>query len=198
MTAKERSAVRTSTPESANSEWVSIGKRLVLARGGRSQGDQAVRLGVHKNTYARWERGEREIGADGLRKLLDEGHNPVWLLTGQGSPSADLVFDGAVVLEANPSQPLSEPAFNIAWELADEACREAGVEKPVRFLFVKLVALLYEGITQGLPVADVRRIGFSTAQEFFTGAIIDDSKQEVGKSGPQRHGGHRGGKQEAG
>ena len=197
MTGKARNPVRTSDEESAKPTWVSVGQRLAIVRGGSSQGDQAERLGVHKNTYARWERGEREIGADGLIGLLHQGVNANWLLTGEGPKEVDWLFDGAAVLDAN-SQRLSEQTFNIAWELADEACRDAGVDKPVRYLFVKLVALLYEGIRHGLPVAEVRQIGVSTAQEFFKGAITDDSQQEVGKSGPQRHGGHRSGEQEAG
>lgn len=196
MTGKARNAVRTSAPESAKPEWVSIGMRLMAMRTGTNQETQAARLGVHKNTYARWERGEREIGADGLKRLVELGFDANWILTGEGEPVPGEVIVGAGA--ESTSQSLSETVLNIALELADESCRDAGVPKPVRLLYVKLVALLYEGLAQGLPVADVRRIGTSAAQEFFTGAITDDGKQEVGKSGPHGHGGHRGGRQEAG
>lgn len=41
-------------------------------------------MGVHKNTYARWEREERELGASDLARLIAMGWNPNWVLTGDG------------------------------------------------------------------------------------------------------------------
>jgi transcriptional regulator with XRE-family HTH domain len=40
---------------------------------------------VHKNTYARWEREEREIDASTLARLALRGVDANWLLTGHGS-----------------------------------------------------------------------------------------------------------------
>ena len=123
MTGKARNAVRTSAPESATPEWVSIGMRLMAMRTGTNQETQAARLGVHKNTYARWERGEREIGADGLKRLVELGFDANWILTGEGEPVPGEVIVGAGA--ESTSQSLSETVLNIALELADESCRDA-------------------------------------------------------------------------
>lgn len=58
--------------------------RLAHTRGGVKQADFAARLGVHLNTYSRWERGERAPDAYALAVLAAEGWNINWLLTGDG------------------------------------------------------------------------------------------------------------------
>lgn len=59
-------------------------QRLIAARGSRSQDEMAKLLGVHKNTYARWERGERDPSVDAVVAFAREGWSPLWLLTGEG------------------------------------------------------------------------------------------------------------------
>lgn len=49
----------------------------------------ATRMGVYKNTYARYERGEREPSASELVCLCKEGWNVNWLLTGEGPERLD-------------------------------------------------------------------------------------------------------------
>jgi phage repressor protein C with HTH and peptisase S24 domain len=60
-----------------------LGRRLILVRGRITQDAYAAQLGVHVNTLARYERGERLPGADFLQRLGANGVNLHWLLTGQ-------------------------------------------------------------------------------------------------------------------
>lgn len=60
-----------------------LGRRLILVRGRMTQDAYAAQLGIHVNTLARYERGERLPGAEFLQRLGDNGVNLHWLLTGQ-------------------------------------------------------------------------------------------------------------------
>lgn len=62
-----------------------IGKRLTHVRGKQSREKFAKKLGIHKNTLANYENGDRPFGADVLFSLLDLGFNPMWILSGEGS-----------------------------------------------------------------------------------------------------------------
>lgn len=59
-------------------------ERLVQIRGGRSQVEFAKDVGLHKNTVARYEAGEREPDGDYLKRLMALGYNANWILTGDG------------------------------------------------------------------------------------------------------------------
>ncbi len=61
-----------------------VGTRLGQLRGEERQEDFAARLGVHRNTYARYERGERDVDAPFLIALTQQGYNPTWVLIGDG------------------------------------------------------------------------------------------------------------------
>lgn len=62
-----------------------IGERLKILRAKTSQGDFAARYGVHRNTLARWEAGEREPDVTFLVQLSEqENIAHKWLLTGVG------------------------------------------------------------------------------------------------------------------
>lgn len=54
----------------------------------------ATRMGVYKNTYSRWERGEREPSASDLVHLAVEGWNINWVLTGMGPQRTDASKQG--------------------------------------------------------------------------------------------------------
>ena len=71
--------------------------RLAHTRGGVKQADFAARLGVHLNTYSRWERGERAPDAYALAVLAAEGWNINWLLTGEGSERLSALKQGAAM-----------------------------------------------------------------------------------------------------
>lgn len=61
-----------------------VGGRLIEARGSANQKAFAQLLGVHVNTYARWERNEAECGVGALARLYQLGINPTWIATGHG------------------------------------------------------------------------------------------------------------------
>jgi transcriptional regulator with XRE-family HTH domain len=61
-----------------------IGARVVDVRGSLKQGEFATRIGVHKNTVGRIERGEYAPDGEFLQALCQEfGISPTWVLTGQ-------------------------------------------------------------------------------------------------------------------
>jgi transcriptional regulator with XRE-family HTH domain len=63
-----------------------IGERIKEIRGTATQEEFAGKLGVHKNTISRWERGERIPDANNLARILEvyQEINPAWLITGAG------------------------------------------------------------------------------------------------------------------
>lgn len=61
-----------------------IGSRIAEVRGTTKQGEFATKIGVHKNTVGRIERGEYTPDGDFLQALYQEfGVSPTWVLTGQ-------------------------------------------------------------------------------------------------------------------
>lgn len=56
---------------------------------GHIQTEMADVIGVHKNTYGRWERGEREMGIEALYALREQGIDLNWLITGVGHIQGD-------------------------------------------------------------------------------------------------------------
>jgi transcriptional regulator with XRE-family HTH domain len=77
------------------------GKRLAQIRGSANQADFAVSIGVHKNTYGGYERGEVEVGAEALRQLASRGWSPLWVLTGYGEPR--LPDDVTIATDPSPA-----------------------------------------------------------------------------------------------
>jgi transcriptional regulator with XRE-family HTH domain len=67
-------------------DFMEFGERLKLIRGSSRQDDFATKVGFHKNTIGRWERGEQTPNVDDLNKILAvfPDINPTWLLTGKG------------------------------------------------------------------------------------------------------------------
>lgn len=182
MKTDPRSALRTSDLESAKPEWAPVGERLASIRGFTPQPAMASKLGVSKTTYGRLERGVREVGSDVLRRLAELGWNPLWVLSGEGNQR----LDAGAVRESPPkygSQDVSEEALTIALELADEAVRGIGATFVPRSLYARLVRLLYQGVTQGLPVAQVHQIGQEAARAIEQGGTIDVGKQGVDRAG---------------
>jgi transcriptional regulator with XRE-family HTH domain len=60
-------------------------ERLIKIRGSDTRPEFARRVGVHKNTVARYENGVREPDGGYLRRLAEMGWNPLWILTGSGN-----------------------------------------------------------------------------------------------------------------
>lgn len=123
-----------------------VGARLVDVRGRALQKAFAQLLGVHVNTYARWERGEAEIGASALARLFQLGISPTWVVTGKGTK---LLRD-----EAPASPELRREELTMAIQLAAEAL--GGKTLPPD-KYAELVSLIYEGLVEGLPEAQILR-----------------------------------------
>lgn len=172
---KARTAVRTSATESANPDWEPIGRRLVSIRGSRTQPEMAALLGVAKTTLGRFERGVRELGADVLAKLQGQGWNANWVLTGAGPRRLDVPES----LDGPTSHTVSGENLSIAVELADEALK--GLWLP-RNRYYDLVALIYDGLTQGLPYAEIIDFARPAATKLAK-ERDDDSRTEVGGGG---------------
>jgi len=57
-----------------------IGSRLALIRGEKTQAKFAEELGVHKNSLGNYERNGRTPDAEFLRKMIEAGYSANWLL----------------------------------------------------------------------------------------------------------------------
>jgi transcriptional regulator with XRE-family HTH domain len=161
--------------ESAAHDLVSVGGRLAELRGKANQPLRALAFGVHKNTYARWERGDAEMPASALAVLVGEGWNANWVLTGTGPRRLDTPES----LAGPTSHAVSGESLSIAVELADEALK--GLWLP-RNRYYDLVALIYDGLTQGLPYAEIIDFARPAATKLAK-ERDDDGRTEMGGGG---------------
>lgn len=77
------------TTESSESQAASFGDRIRKVRGSIPPGEFAAVFDIHKNTLARYERGESLPDAGFLSRLCDKyGINPSWVLMGTGPQKA--------------------------------------------------------------------------------------------------------------
>lgn len=89
-----------------------IGDRIKEIRGARSREDFAEMAGVHPNTLARWEKGERSPKSDFILFLVEKmGFSPEWVLTGEGprSFSKESGHTNSHQFECSPEFKLGEP-----------------------------------------------------------------------------------------
>lgn len=108
-----------------------IGQRLVQIRGERSQQEFASRLGMHSNTLARYERGERAPDTNFVLLLMAlEEVNPAWLLIGEGRERA---------------RSLDAELLGLVIERIEVFVKKEGLDVPPRRK-AKLAVLLYEHI----------------------------------------------------
>ena len=71
---------------------MSLGERLKIIRGGRSQTEFAAELRVSKSTYVRYERNERKPDTRFLKNVCENFNiNSNWLLFGEGPQRKDMV-----------------------------------------------------------------------------------------------------------
>lgn len=162
-------ALRTSDAESAKSEWAQIASRLVSARAHMTQAEMAQALNVSKTTYSRWERGLREIGADGLGALVARGWNANWLLTGKGPQRLDSDATPRQNNDLPQSQAVSHASVKIAAQLLQEALDDANAQlAPTQH--GEALVLLLQLLEKGLPEAEVRPFARQTVGMITTGA----------------------------
>jgi len=164
-----KSSLRTSDVESAKPEWVSIGARLATVRGSMTQGEMAAQLGVAKNTYGRFERGVREIGADCLSRLVALGWSADWLLSGQGAERLNSDETSRQNNGLGQSQAVSHRSVKIAAQLLQEALDDANAQlAPTQH--GEALVLLLQLLEKGLPEAEVRPFARQTVGMITTGA----------------------------
>lgn len=163
-------------PESRQT-WLQYGSRLVEIRGDQSQAVFGPKIGVHKNTLGHYERGTREVGADALRSLVYLGWNANWVLTGEGPERLEPAFQ-------SHSQDLSEAHLNIALEYTDDIIRATRTTYVPRSHYAKLLWLMYQGVSQGLPVADIYEIGQQAVRAALSGTGEQGNDGRSGLDGP--------------
>lgn len=138
-------------------------------------------LGVAHRTYASYERNERVPDAAALAALLStEQVDANWLLTGEGPERLGMGVREPQARYGPLSQPVSPEHLSIALELADEALE--GLWLP-RKKYAELVALIYEGLTQGLPYAEILDFARPAAKTRAKQGAGDDGDEGVVQPG---------------
>jgi DNA-binding XRE family transcriptional regulator len=160
---------------------VAIGQRLTRIRGQTTQAVFAPEVGLHKNTLGTYERGEREIGGLSVAAYVAKGWNANWILTGEGPEQLEAAFQ-------SHSQDLSESNLNIALEYTDDIIRATRATYVPRSLYAKLLRLMYQGVTQGLPVADIHEIGQQLVRAVISGNGEQGNGSQSGLDGPGQGG----------
>lgn len=133
-------------------------------------------MGVSTDSLQRYIREEVQAPFAAVARLsLASGKSLAWLATGR-----EAVQTAAV----GASQDLSEEALSIALEITDDIIRterDAGRAGFVpRSRYARLVRLMYQGVTRGLPVADVYEFGRSSVRAAISGT---SEGSDVGQQG---------------
>ena len=153
-----------------------IGRRLAQVRGSANQAEFSALLGIHKNTYGGYERGEREIGADALASLVEQGWNTNWLLTGEGPQRLDTKHPmtgtetNSRVEESEPSHTLSAERLSISIELVDKILGDRWLPTSS---YARLTGLMYEALQEGVAFEEILRSGQAIASRIFGGSDVD-------------------------
>lgn len=155
---------------------VAIGQRLAHIRGQATQASFASEVGLHKNTLGTYERGEREIGGLSVAAYVAKGWNANWILTGKGPEQLEAAFQ-------SHSQDLSAEALSIALEYTDDIIRATRATYVPRSLYAKLLGLMYLGVTQGLPVADIYEFGQQAIRAAISGTGEEGDGSQSGMDG---------------
>lgn len=166
-------------------DLVQMGQRLVTVRGANSQAGWADVLEVHRNTYARWEKGEVGMSVEAMHKLVARGWSATWLLTGEGpehlepdmaafddvmvggagieisAPSGD-AMSGEVTLTPRlreSSEAYAHPSQLLRQDVISMAVQLAQEALEGRTLdppdYGQLVSLIHGALVNGLPSAQV-------------------------------------------
>lgn len=166
--------------EVRRAELRTIGERLrhIRTESRMSQKGMAAAVEVAEKTWQNYEQDKRAPDATVLKALFHLGWSPTWVLLGfeaAGEPSS-----------GQASQELSGESFMVAFELTEEALRDRWLPKN---RFFDLMKLVHDGISQGLPYAEVLDFARSAASELAKERKEDGGKQGVGGSGSGGAGG---------
>lgn len=118
------------------------------AVGTRTAAAEAMRVSV--DSLQRYIRGERVIGLDAAAALCEAGGTRLeWLAFNRGP-----MLKADETATQSQSQPVSQDVLSIAIQLVEEALEGKALETAKR---AELVALVYEGLVEGMPEAKVLR-----------------------------------------
>ena len=162
-----------STPEARRA----FAARLTHVRAGRSQPEMARFMGIGARTLSYYESGERLPDVAALHPIAEEGWSLNWLVTGEGYERLEAALQ-------SHSQDLSEGNLNIALEYTDDIIRATRATYVPRSLYAKLLRLMYQGVSQGLPVAEIHEIGQLAVRAALSGTGEQGNGSQSGMDGP--------------
>ncbi len=138
-------------------------------------------LGVSARSVTNYVNGVRPPDAGTLARVARAGWNINWLLTGEGAERADQV---AETRASYGSQDLSEADLNVALEYTDDIIRATRATYVPRSLYAKLLRLMYQGVAQGLPVAEIHELGQQLVRAVISGTGEQGNGSQSGMDGP--------------
>lgn len=146
--------------------------RLKEALAGEALKPFAKRAGISEGSIFSYLSGQTYPALDRLDAICTAtGRSASWFIASDQGASA-------------ASHDLSEANLRIAIEYADKAIRDTtGADWAPPTLYARLLKLLYAGLTQGLPLAEVRSIAMDAAQAMEQGIGGDDGEPAVARTG---------------
>ena len=147
---------------------------LLASRPEKSRLDHSKVMGVADGTLGRIKYGTGNPTLESLDQIANYFRVRTWELI--RNPEAG---------ELTASQPVSAEALMIAADLADEALQGLWLPKP---RYYELVALIHEGITRGLPYAQILEFARPAAQQYANRERTDEREPGLGAAGEVGHG----------
>lgn len=132
-------------------------------------------LGIGKRTYAGYERDEAEIGAGPLSRLVAEGWNANWLLTGEGPERLEAAFHSG-------SQDLSARELNIALELVNQTLESDGLWLP-GVHYAEFVVLVLGKLREGWAYNRIRSYVEQQLERIAKGGTGAESGRQLDAAG---------------
>lgn len=113
------------------------------------------------------------------RLCIAGGRSLEWLATGGTPTRLEPAFQSG-------SQDLSEANLNIALEYTDDIIRATRATYVPRSLYAKLLRLMYEGVTRGLPLAEIHDLGQQLVRAVISGTGEQGNGSQSGLDGPSQ------------
>ena len=193
---KNKDLARTLTSASSGQSSVNVGepnldafadRMKLLIKHFKSNGgvaEIARKCGFSEAVIRSW----RDGGSDPSRlrciQLADgTGASLLWLVAGEGEMWAVNATEPAL---QSGSQDLSEANLNIALEYTDDIIRATRATYVPRSLYAKLLRLMYEGVTRGLPLAEIHDLGQQLVRAVISGTGEQGNGSQSGLDGPSQ------------
>lgn len=167
------------------SSGLELGRRLLAVLALLPNRAKAVEIaGRSDDMLGKYAKGKVEPPFSPLARLcLATGVRIEWLATGE-EPQFTAAL--AETRAGYGSQELSEDAVSMALQITDDIIRDEGARYVPRVLYARLFRLMLQGVTQGLPIADVYDVGSGAFRGLISGSNAeggDDGKQAMGGAG---------------